>query len=109
MTVRYQGRPGEWSREASGVFFPEALETRRDKTRGYSRAQKGTGPPPEISRDKAFQSKVTLGEVSREPFQTSGEPTEGFCQMSPRYHETLEQVRVGLNVSRYVYLLEMFR
>jgi hypothetical protein len=45
----------------------------------------------EISRDKAFQSKVTLGEVSREPFQTSGEPTEGFCQMSPRYHETLEQ------------------
>jgi len=32
MTVRYQGRPGEWSREASGVFFPEALETRRDKT-----------------------------------------------------------------------------
>ncbi len=79
------------------------------RPRGYSRAQKGTGPPPEISRDKAFQSKVTLGEVSREPFQTSGEPTEGFCQMSPRYHETLEQVRVGLNVSRYVYLLEMFR
>jgi len=38
------------------------------RPRGYSRAQKGTGPPPEISRDKAFQSKVTLGEVSREPF-----------------------------------------
>jgi hypothetical protein len=67
------------------------------RPRGYSRAQKGTGPPPEISRDKAFQPKVTLGEVSREPFQTSGEPTEGFCQMSSRYHETLEQVRVGLD------------
>jgi len=125
MPVRYGARPGEWSREASGVFFPEALETRRDKTPGIfeSSARAGTGPPPEISRDKAFQSKVTLGEVSREPFQisgepivsfcnvsqTSGEPTEGFCQMSPRYHETLEQVRVGLNVSRYVYLLEMSR
>ncbi len=111
MPARYLGRLGEWSREASGVFFPEALETRRDDTQGYSRAQKATGPPPEISRDKAFQPKVTLGEVSREPFQTSGEPivsfcnvsqtsrepTEGFCQMSPRYHETLEQVRVGLD------------
>ena len=38
------------------------------RPRGYSRAQKGTGPPPEISRDKAFQSEVTLSEVSREPF-----------------------------------------
>jgi len=109
MPVRYQGRPGEWSREASGVFFPEALETRRDDPQGYSRAQKGTGPPPEISRDKAFQSKVTLGEVSREPFQTSGEPIVGFCQMSPRYHEALEQVRVGPSVWRYSYLLEMSR
>jgi hypothetical protein len=26
--------------------------------------------------------------------------------MSSRYHETLERVRVGLNVSRYSYLLE---
>jgi hypothetical protein len=26
MPARYQGRPGESFREASGVFFPEALE-----------------------------------------------------------------------------------
>jgi hypothetical protein len=38
------------------------------RPRGYLRAQKGTGPPPEIPLDKASQSKVTLGEVSREPF-----------------------------------------
>jgi len=33
-------------------------------------------------RDRAFQSKVTLGEVSREPFQISGEPIVSFCNVS---------------------------
>jgi len=27
--------------------------------------------------------------------------------MSPRYHETLEQVRAGLDASRHVYLLDV--
>jgi hypothetical protein len=43
MSVRYQGRPGEWSREASGVFFPEALETRRDDPRGIRELRKALG------------------------------------------------------------------
>jgi hypothetical protein len=43
MPARYQGRPGEWSREASGVFFPEALETRRDDPRDIRELRKALG------------------------------------------------------------------
>jgi hypothetical protein len=46
MPVRYQGRPGEWSREASGVFFPEALETRRDDPRDIRELRKALGLLP---------------------------------------------------------------
>jgi len=53
---------GFWS------ILPRGSRNSKRCPQGYSRAQKDTGPHPEISRDKAFQFKVTLGEVSREPF-----------------------------------------
>jgi hypothetical protein len=34
ISTKCQGKPGEWFWEASGVFFPEALEIRRDKALG---------------------------------------------------------------------------
>jgi len=43
MRVRYEGRPGEWSREASGVFFPEVLETRRDDPMEIRELRKALG------------------------------------------------------------------
>jgi hypothetical protein len=54
------------------------------RPREYSRAQKGTGPPPEISRDKAFQSKITLSEVYRGPFPDIRRTARKLLQMAPR-------------------------
>jgi hypothetical protein len=43
MPAKYEGRPVEWSREASGVFFPEALETRRDDPMEIRELRKAQG------------------------------------------------------------------
>lgn len=78
------------------MFFLEALETRRDEAHEYSRAQKGTGPRPEISRDKAFNPRLRKAGSLR-AFLDDRRTDRRLYQMSPKHQEILEQVHVRLD------------